>query len=247
MKKIAVLLFSGLFLTGCLNILPFFKYESDVEPVNVHWSISSSGPSYWKIYENHDWGDGEAGFSFDGSRLNVDSFRSGGSTPVFGYLSSLNSESTESFEAMVNYVRLFLNDVTLGASGTTYPQDTNFMTYSSSIGLMSCPIRFSATIDGVDFTDTIDSSRLSSPGSLAVVEFSADSWSSFMQGTGTAVFHNGLPGGLIYFAFEHYSGYVSLFSLKDYTFSQAGAYFGSLEGDYSWVFFPNPVSPDATF
>lgn len=237
MKRMIVLFIFNLFLfTGCLDVLPFYKYEADPDPVTVEWNINQSSATSWEIREKHDWSEGSGVLNFDGSCFSdIQTYRDWGQGPVFGNLTAFADLSP--FSSLSGYLHYFLNGVVLGNVDDTIYTDKTTVHYDSYTGQAGWNIPYEADIANSNFKDFLDSSQLPSPGSFAVVEFHAESDDSFLDGDGIAIFHDGQPSGLLYFAFRHNSGYLSLFYLENFNSSVSGSYFGELEGDYTWYFY----------
>jgi len=242
MKKSISLLILSILLAGCFDFLPFNKYDSDPQPVTIQWNIYPSGPGEWGLEEKHDWGGSKKQFGFNGVRFSYlsEEWRDR-EAPPFGNLTLFKSLSP--FGSMSGYLEYFLDgvDISAGATGVLNGNNHN-VNYVTTTGLTQVLIPFDADIAGHPFTKSINVSDLDFPGNMAFVQFESQSEDSFLAGTGCAVFHDGSPGGLLYFAFEHRCGYGSLFFLDRYNNSQSGAYFGEMDGDYKWHFFPYPAS-----
>ncbi|MBB6479505.1 membrane lipoprotein lipid attachment site-containing protein [Spirochaeta isovalerica] len=237
MKKSVILIIAAFLLSGCFDFLPFYKYDSDPEPVYVHWSVTGGGTD-WKINETGKWGNGGAEIFFDGNTFQANSVWSEGRAPAFGNLTAFGPLSP--FQIMTGYLQSFLSGIDFSTPGISISTDISgtLVTYTAYTGEVGWSIPYEAEIDGFTFLDYLDPNQLSGSGTLAVVEFNTQSDDPFLQGQGLAVFHNGYPGGLLYFAFEHHSGYISLFHLNYSSSSQSVDYFGQLEADYKWYFFP---------
>lgn len=243
MKRMILMLPLILLLAGCHWFFPFYKYDEDPDPVDVDWVITSSGGSLWHLEEKAEGESATAEIVFDGSNFKFnDSVSYSGVAPTFGNLLNFGDQSP--FTSMLGYPDWFLDNFTLGTSGyfnsdmqpdqgdsDWYEVDWNTYTATAE------PIPYPAEIDGHLFNDTLDSALLTVPGTLYVVKFYSNSENPFLKGSGMAVFHNGTPNGLLYFSFDHDSGYTSLFSQKSCSSSSAGAYWGAMDAQYSWVYF----------
>jgi len=238
MKKIFLLLILSILLSGCFDFLPLYKYDTDPQPVSVQWNIYPSGTGEWDLEEKHDWGGGKKRYGFDGIRfLYLNNEWTDREAPPFGNLTIFKTLSP--FETMSGYLEYFLDGVEISAGATGFINKNNHvLNYTTSTGVAQLGIPFDAVIAGHSFVNSINAADLDLPGDMAVVLLESQSEDSFLAGAGFAVFHNGSPGGLLYFVFEHRCGYGSLFYLDNFTNSQTGAYFGEIKGNYKWHFFP---------
>lgn len=248
MKKTLILIALALLLSSCFDFLPFYKYDADPEPVTVRWRITPEGTGNWRLEEDHPDAHASAEVGFNGSNFKFAyNSESGGRAPSFGNLTAWSSHAP--FYTMWEYLDIFLDNFMINSEGTFESgmidehrdQEyfrVNYGAYELPFG-QGLELPFAAHIKGVSFIDFLDPNLLPVPGNLFIYYFqSGSSGNAFLQGEGMAIFHNGDPNGLLYMAMRHETGYVTLIYQEYNSTNSTGYYWGEMDADYSWVYFP---------
>ncbi len=177
-------------------------------------------------------------YTAEAHRLNLSN---GGS-----FWSSLLQEQADDLDVGIlwDYINNYFSEYSCQLAGYSETRElthysgvhTFTLDYSSSI-LTEYTIPYPALIYGTDFEHTIDASQLPVPGEFSVIEFSVTSEHPFLAGTGRMIFHSGEPNGIVYYSFDHSTGYTSLFYQTSGSTSSGGSFFGEMEVTYHWEFF----------
>ncbi len=212
--------------------------------VDVMWNISYGTSVY--VNEVHPSANGQAGFFYDSAQASFDQFSNGGvggRPPDFGRHITLESQTDPlPFYMLIHYLRLFFpitHEVSLRSSGTCEGDFVDvpfsYTWNSSSVTQVTLPYR--AKIHGSSISKLILDDLLI-PGELILIDAAVTSEHDFLGGSGMLVFHSGFPNFLLYFAFDHNTGYTSLvyqrFGEGDNGDFVTDGYFG----EYCWIIFP---------
>lgn len=229
---------------SCMDFLPFYKYDADIEFVTTTLSITEESSETYKIIENHPWYESSSICHFDGISMYFDpGYSSSGRPPVFGN-NTVFSEQT-SINNLSEYLMTFLAHFSINGSGTIDSTDIPgieimpFITDYNSELTSTAAVPYPADIHDISIAGSLDVSLFPTPGNLSVVNFSTTSIDPFMSGEGVMIMHSGFPNGILYFYFRHDTGYSTLFYQRNGSSSSIGSFWGAMEVEYTWFYFPH--------
>lgn len=230
---------------SCLEFNPFYKYDSDPQSVDVHWSVQDMGGGLFNLSEYHPDSNSNSEVFFDGVNFNFTGNESiSGRAPDFGIQPSMSEQAP--YGTMWEFLDYFLSPFTFNTGGTkdstAFPEYDGldpFITNYNSYITNNVEVPFSADIHGIQIVGFIDTSMFQTSGNLSVIEFDTISNDPFMSGEGMVIFHSGYPNGIIYFYFRHDSGFTTYAYQWSGGSSSVGNFFGEMNGDYRWVMFPH--------